>query len=232
VRVPYSLEQIRVYNVDDSASQTIKDEEGTTLESALGLYFSRDSRNKVFVPTQGSRISAGGKYAGGPLGADSDYYELELNGAKFIPLWFEHVLGIRGALKTVDTHSGATRVAIFNRLFMGGPRTVRAFKYRKVGPRDEDNEPVGGLSTAFASAEYTIPVVKMIRLATFYDAGYCNPDSYDFNQDPGLSTGAGVGFRFDLPQFPLQLDYAWPLESGPENENPSGRFSFFIGHTF
>jgi len=46
------------------------------------------------------------------------------------------------------------------------------------------------------------------------------------------STGAGLGVRFDLPQFPLQLDYAWPLDSGPENENASGRFSFFIGHTY
>ena len=231
VRVPYSLEEIRVYNVDEDASQTIKDEEGTTLESALGLYFSRDSRNRNFVPTKGSRLTAGGKYAGGPLGADSDYYELELTAAKFLSLWFDHVFSLRGSLKTVDTHSGADRVAIFNRLFMGGPRTVRAFKYRKVGPRDEDNEPIGGLSSAFVSGEYTIPVVKMIRLAAFYDAGVLNEESYDFDTSTP-STGAGIGVRFDLPQFPLQLDYAWPLQTGPENENASGRFSFFIGHTY
>ena len=43
--------------------------------------------------------------------------------------------------------------------------------------------------------------------------------------------GYGVGFRLDFPGFPVQLDYAWPL-NGDDMLPHHGRFSFNIGYMY
>ncbi len=46
-----------------------------------------------------------------------------------------------------------------------------------------------------------------------------------------LNDDYGIGVRFDFPQFPIQLDYAWPINTDEVNSD-SGRFSFSIGYTY
>ena len=46
-----------------------------------------------------------------------------------------------------------------------------------------------------------------------------------------LCDGYGLGVRFDFPSFPIQLDYAWPINTD-ETLSDSGRFSFSIGYTY
>ena len=139
----------------------------------------------------------------------------------------------------IQEYGDSDRVPIFDRLFAGGPRTVRAFKYRKVGPKDENKEPLGGRSAATVTAEYTLPVVEKIRFAVFYDAGIVWQDIYEKDLDEeDLAVGDGVfcdgyglGVRFDFPGFPIQLDYAWPINVD-DILSDSGRFSFTIGYTY
>ena len=92
---------------------------------------------------------------------------------------------------------------------------------------------------ATASVEYTLPVVEKIRLAFFYDAGIVWQDIFEKDLDPeDLAVGDGVfcdgyglGVRFDFPGFPIQLDYAWPINTDDMLGN-GGRFSFMIGYTY
>ncbi len=49
--------------------------------------------------------------------------------------------------------------------------------------------------------------------------------------DGVLFDGYGLGVRFDFPGFPIQLDYAWPINTD-EVTSDSGRFSFSIGYTY
>jgi len=122
-------------------------------------------------------------------------------------------------------------VPIFDRLFLGGPRTLRAFKFRDVGPKDENGEPIGGRSAFYYTAEYTIPIVEKVRGAVFYDAGMVWTEAFHF--DPfNLNNGAGLGIRLDFPGFPIQLDYAWPIDTDDYNDRPNGRFSFWIGYVY
>ena len=43
--------------------------------------------------------------------------------------------------------------------------------------------------------------------------------------------GYGFGVRFDFPQFPIQLDYGWPIHTDEVTPDNS-RFSFSIGYTY
>lgn len=227
----YGLENIKVYNVDTNASDLIKEEEGTSLKSSFTVELVRDTRDNAFVATRGARSSGSAMYAGGPLAGDVDVYQLELQSTAYWPVWFDHVFNLRGWISVVDSHGSDDRVPLFDRLFLGGARTLRGFKYRKVGPKDENGEPIGGRSGWYATAEYTIPVVDKLRFATFYDIGMVYDEAYEFETSE-YNSDWGVGIRLDFPGFPLRLDYAWPLETDEFNDRSSGRFQFSIGYVF
>lgn len=227
----YQIEEIDVKNVSPSASEQIQQEEGTSLKSSLtpGVVF--DTRDNFFIPTRGNRSTAALQVAGGPLGADVDLYNINVASSQYWPLWFEHVLSLRTQAQVVEPWRGADRVPIFDRHFLGGARTLRGFRFRDVGPRDDQEEPIGGQTMAFASIEYTVPLFERVRGATFYDAGFVNEKSFDFDTG-SYNSNYGVGVRLDLPGFPIQLDYAWQLEADEFNERSSGRFNFLIGYLF
>lgn len=233
----YGLQNYDIYDVSSNASPRILEEEGERLKSYGTLEFIRDTRDRTFLSTRGFRGSASASLAGGPFGGDTDTYAFRLRLSQFIPLWFGHVLNLRGMAAMVEEYGDDDRVPIFDREFLGGPRSVRAFKYRKLGPKDEDEEALGGRSAATASIEYTLPVVKMVRLAAFYDAGIVWQDVFAKDEEnPAIGDGVfcdgyGVGVRLDIPQFPIQLDYAWPINSD-DMLGTSGRFSFNIGYTY
>ncbi len=231
VRISYGFEEITIRNISDDASDIIRAEEGRRNKSSVTLSLIHDSRDSFFIPTRGNRSSLSFMVAGGPLQGDTDIYSMEARTSQFFPLWFNHVFSIRGSAATVDRYGDSDRVPIFDRLFMGGPRNVRGFRFRDVGPKDQFGEPVGGRTSAFLSAEYTVPVVQNIRLATFYDIGMVWEDAYEIDLS-NLNSAAGIGIRFDIPGFPLRFDYAWPIEHDEFNRRTSGRFSFMIGHVF
>jgi outer membrane protein insertion porin family len=230
VNLFYGLEEVEVYNVDDEASDQIKEEEGTQTKSYVGIELIHDSRDSSFVPTRGNRGEFSPFVAGGALGGDTQIYGLEAQSSQYVPVWLDHVLNLKAWASTVEEWGDGERVPIFDRLFLGGARTLRGFKYRDVGPKDEDGEPVGGKSAWYATVEYNIPIVEKVRFATFFDIGMVYEDPYtidfgDYNSD------WGIGIRLDFPGFPLRLDYAWPLEADDFNDRDSGRFQFSIGYS-
>jgi outer membrane protein insertion porin family len=87
------------------------------------------------------------------------------------------------------------------------------------------------------TVEYTVPVVEKVRLALFYDVGVVWQGIFEEDADSEavgdgfLTDGWGVGVRFDIPGFPIQLDYAWPINYD-STMSDSGRFNFWIGYTY
>jgi outer membrane protein insertion porin family len=240
----YGLENIKIDDIGEDATRWIREEEGSRLKSFSTLTFIRDTRDRVFVPTSGFRGSISGTLAGGPLGAETDYYGGEVRAAQHFPLFLGSVLSFRGYATAVQEFGDSDRVPIFDRIFMGGPRTVRAFKHRKVGPKDDTCEPIGGRSGAFGSAEWAIPIVESIlRFAVFYDCGAVWMDVFKKSTEPVeepedvivgdgvFCAGYGIGLRLDIPNLPIQLDYAWPTDADEMNDS-SGRFSFSLGYTY
>lgn len=234
VRVKYSLEEIEVFDVGDSASALIKEEEGLRTKSALAVTLRTDMRDSVFIPTRGSHMSVSAHVAGGPLNFDTDLYGVECRAGQYWPLWFGHVLNIRGWAAVVEEYGESDRVPIFDRLFLGGPRSLRGFGYRKAGPKDENGEALGGRSAATANAEYTIPLIEKIRLAFFYDIGNVWEEVYDFDLSSYYSD-VGVGIRFDVPGFPIRFDWAWPLENDVypgDDLSRAPEFQFSLGYAY
>jgi len=232
--VTYRLERVEI-DARADASETIKKEEGKKTVSALGFKAIRNTVDSWLMPTRGMKASAGWEVAGDFLGSDADFLKHEYNVAQYIRLYgSKHVLRLLGKLSFAEEFGDSVDVPIFERLFLGGLTTIRGFRYRMVGPKDELGEPIGGKSSLLLSAEYDYPIYGPLRGAVFYDTGNVWYDSYEI--DPSdLRAGAGVGLRIVIPlmgsPIPINLDYGWPIDRD-EWVSKSGRFHFSMGFNF
>lgn len=158
---------------------------------------------------------------------------------------------------TEDIPVQVSNVPIFDRLYLGGSNNLRGFTFRDVGPKDANNQPIGGQSMARATVELTFPIIDKARGAVFYDTGLVNPDAWDFSEQTlsvprglnaqataiylgmpitprrtydNLASDFGIGVRLDLPIGPLRLDYGFPLQSAGNSKH--GHLNFSVGYQF
>jgi len=204
---------------------------GDFLRSALAVNWVYDSRDSNVLPRSGHRADLGLTYAG--LGGDVDTITLSAQGQKYWNLKWDSIISVSGELAFVDAISGD--VPVFERMFLGGGRTLRGFEFRDVGPRDTGytDEVFGGNSLGFVSLEYTFPIVETVRAAVFYDAGFVNLDSWD--PDPSdIYSDVGIGIRLILPisPLPLALDYAIPVSSPDNRADKGGQFNFYLNYSY
>lgn len=208
-----------------------EDQYGDAINSVIRLYWAHDTRDQPFVPTKGYQTTVFGELTEGGIG-DNEIYKLGVNYRHWFRMpWYKHVLSLRARAETVEAYSGD--VPIYEKLFLGGPRTVRGVEYRDIGPKvyrgmgGNSHAPMGGQTLAMATAEYTIPVFKAVRFATFMDIGSIGEDAFD----PELSdvcVSVGVGIRIDIPGFPIRFDFAKPIVED-DNYTDEEFFSFAIG---
>ncbi len=203
---------------------------GDAFEPVVRLFWAHDTRDSFRMPTSGSRTQLFLDLA--PAG-DNEYYKVGVNHRSYFNVWkrYNHVLMLGLRAESIDGISD--EVPIYNRLFLGGPKSIRGIEYRSVSPyakRVGSNEwdPWGGQTLACVNLEYTIPIVKMLRFAVFSDLGSVSADEFDLSDD--FAWTAGVGFRLDLPMFPIRLDFATPIEKPDHAEKEV--FSFTVGYDF
>lgn len=200
----------------------------------LRLSWGYDTRDRYFVPTRGTHNNIFAEITSGSLGSDYDTYKVGCDLRQYIPLWWDHVLRLRFRAESIDAYGDTDEVPINDRLFLGGGRSVRGYRYRQVGPKAIPDEttggrahPVGGQTLAMFSAEYGIPIAGFLRFATFFDIGNVWADPFDCDLGEYASSW-GLGIRFDIPGFPIRLDYAFPLVSDDDYTRRE-HFIFWIG---
>ena len=236
-RLSYTLEDVGITDVNTAlVSPELASEAGTEIVSKVGFGLTYDARRGGLVPSSGHRVEFISELAGGPWGGEADFYRLEMRGSQYFRGFAEgHTWEILGRLGTIQAYSGDS-VTLFNRYFLGGPRTLRGYRFARVSPRDSFGEHFGGNTYWFGSVEYSIPIIERLRFATFYDVGNVYSSSFSFN--PNTSKGeqliqdnVGIGLRLNIPQLgPLRLDYGFPIQHDLNNGS-GGRFNFDVGFT-
>jgi outer membrane protein insertion porin family len=229
VSLQYKLDTTELFNVSSTASNAIRLEEGSVTKSQITPSIVIDTRDNPFLSRRGTRLALSPYIAGGFLGGDTQIYGFSFEGAQFFHLWKDTILQLQGALAAVDTWGNGDRVRIFDRLFLGGANDLRGFDFHDVSPRDISGEPLGGRSLARFTVEYTVPIIEKARAAVFYDTGFVNADSWNFNTNHIVSD-VGVGLRLDLPIGPIRIDYGIPIQKDVSKGN--GKFNFNVGYQF
>ena len=210
-----------------------QDEYDDSWEIPLRLFWEDDTRDSFRFAKRGHRVSIYGDIVGG----DNSYWRTGFNYRQYITVWkrFNHVLalGIRG--ETLDAFSDD--LPIYDKLFLGGPRSIRGVEYRDIAPRvwkrankKGSYAAWGGQTSWCINGEYAVPVVKYVRVAAFTDLGSVGEDEFDFSTDY-FCWSVGLGLRLDIESFPIRLDFAVPVVE-PDDDVDKECFSFTIGYDF
>ena len=210
-----------------------EDRNGDKVEVPLEVFWKLDTRDRFIFPTQGHTVRLFGDIVGG----DNEYWRVGFNVRKYFPVWkkYGHVfqIGLRG--ETVDAFSDD--LPFYDRLFLGGSKSIRGVDFREIAPRIYAHENKKGRYTAWGgqtswcmNMEYSVPVVKMLRVAAFSDLGSVGEDEFDFDT-AWFCWSVGVGLRLDLEQFPIRLDFATPVVD-PDETVDEKVFTFSVGYDF
>jgi outer membrane protein insertion porin family len=229
ISLQYRLEATELFDISSGASSALLLLAGSQTKSQITPSILFDTRDNPFLSRRGTRIVFSPYLAGGFLGGDTQIYGFNFEAAQFFHLWKDSILQIQGQIATVETWGDSNLVHIYDRLFLGGSNDLRGFNFRDVSPRDINGEPLGGQSLARATVEYTMPIIEKARWAVFYDTGYVNAASWNFNTNHIVSD-VGVGLRLDLPIGPIRIDYGIPIQK--DVYGGSGKFNFNVGYQF
>jgi outer membrane protein insertion porin family len=231
----------------DDVSLAILDSEGSDNISMVGVSFIYDTLDNPLRPTTGVRLELSEEVAG--LGGDVYYFNSEVEGHYFRPLFFEGVvLQLKGTAGHIEGWNGE-QVPIIDRYFKGAD-SFRGFARAGVGPRMEHldgsrTDAIGGKTYAIGTAEVTFPVGLPedwgLEGAVFTDFGtvFNAPEtSLAFDEDgcedvdgcqvfdsATLRASIGAGMIWQSPFGPLRLDVAWPLAKADFDQTELVRFS-------
>lgn len=228
----YRYEDVNIYDVEEDASIRFKESEGKSSTSSMSMLLRRSTINNIFLPTKGMRTELQGEVAGGFLGADNNFYKVTVNNNIYFPLYKEIALRVKGEYGFVKEYGDSDDVPIFERFYGGGATTVRGYKERSIGPKDENEEAIGGNSRIVFTSEIIIPIQKQIRFVTFFDMG----DVYGPDENFDVSTmkkSVGAGIRLNTPFGLMRFDYGYKLDDAEiEKDDKAYEFHFGLGNIF
>ncbi|KPK97235.1 MAG: hypothetical protein AMJ95_10035, partial [Omnitrophica WOR_2 bacterium SM23_72] len=237
--ITYRYDVINISNVDPAASSALLKEAGTNTVSSLTPGLTFDSRDNVFDPRIGDLISGSFQLAGGPFSGDKDFWKFNGRFSHYFPLPKDAALEIRARVGVGESYGDSHEIPIYERFFAGGAYTIRGYEERSVGPVDPlTNDPLGGEALLVGNIEYTIPLYQAtdksfkISAAAFYDTGSVWAKLSNLGSGSFYS-GMGFGVRLKTPIGPITIDYGFPLNEAPgEQDKGSGRVHFSAGHSF
>ncbi|PID76775.1 MAG: outer membrane protein assembly factor BamA [Deltaproteobacteria bacterium] len=226
----YGYTDTTLSDVSEDASYLIKKSADINVTSAVKMSLVRDTRNRMFVASEGSKNLVSVKYAGGPFGGDAQFTKVEASSDWYFPLFAGTVFNIRGAAGQVFENE-EDKLPVYERFYLGGMNTIRGFEYGKISPRDPvSGERVGGERMWYGNVAWIFPLFKEqgIYGLIFYDTGRVFAD--DEYEGEGTKRTAGVELKWLSPLGPLRLVWGYNLD--PEDDEDQSVWDFTIGGRF
>ncbi|MBW2477945.1 MAG: outer membrane protein assembly factor [Deltaproteobacteria bacterium] len=183
----------------------IGDEDGVAHAMMPIVRYHRRSYDDPLNPTRGFQYRLELRGAHDDLLSDISFAQVIAAGSFMYPLSqrFSLLSRIEGAT-SITKDRDTTNYPPSLRFFVGGDNTVRGYAYKSRGPRDKNDDVVGGDSLLVGSVECEYKLNDDWGLAVFYDIG----SAYNAFYDIEFIQGAGVGVRRFTPIGPIKVDFA------------------------
>ena len=178
---------------------------GTT--RSIGVQHVTDTRDNIYNPTTGGRVSIGGEFAGF-IGGDFDFQKYTIEHQQFWPAGHAQVWGAKAAYGV-----GYGDLTEFNQFRVGGQSSLRGYR---------DDQFRGSHMTLW-TLEYRFPLAKSVQGILFTDWGGAWGSGF-LPKGKDIYGSGGMGIALNTPLGPLRLDYG--------RGSQGGRFHFSVGGGF
>jgi len=197
---------------------------------SLILSFVYDSRNNLFDPTRGLYFELKNEMAGGFLRGSNAFFRSSMEAKYFHPLGRLAVVASAIKLGWVDLLSAVGEIPLNEKFYAGGPESLRAFDYQKVGPLDARRIPLGGkFQLVLNAVELRQTIYKWFGMVTFLDVGNVWAETNQFDlSDVRLSPG--IGIRLSTPIGLARVDYGINVDR--RTGESGGKIYFSMGQAF
>lgn len=229
----YRYDVTTLDDIDDNASDNIKELKGKHDTSAVTTTLSYDSRDKVFNTTEGQDHRLSYTYAG--LGGDIGFHKLVAELGWYVPVYKGLVTFLHGEAGHVEEISGYI-LPDYEKFYLGGMNSLRGFDFQDVNIKtrnsDDEESEEGGEKYVQFNLELTYPLLKDMGIVgvIFYDTG--NVFAPDESIDLGtLRHCAGYGIRWYSPIGPIRIEAGHILDP-EEGENSHANWEFSMGAAF
>ena len=176
------------------------------LTRSITLEHITDTRDNVYQPTTGGRISLSGEVAS--FGGDFDFQKVNIEDKRYFKVGHAQVVATR--LEAGGAHG---HVSYYDEYRLGGQDSIRGYR---------DNQ-FRGTRMGLATLEYRFPIISKVQGALFTDWGGAWYDGWTPDAD-NIHGSVGVGLSLNTPVGPLRLDYG--------RGDQGGRVHFTVGGSF
>jgi outer membrane translocation and assembly module TamA len=188
-----------------------------------------DSSDSILNPTRGMLLRGRLDHSNTALISDVSFVKLLLEARHYQRLWRKMILATRLVLGSIWPYGDTQEVPFNVRFFAGGPGSVRGFALNRLGPLDENDNPIGGHSLLIGSIELRFPIAGAFGGALFVDFGNVFRDAFTYRLDE-LRYAIGPGVRYNTPVGPLRVDLGIIVDR--RSDEDFGRVEFSIGQAF
>ncbi|MDR0634336.1 MAG: outer membrane protein assembly factor BamA, partial [Azoarcus sp.] len=203
----------------------------------LSAGWGRDSRNSFLYPTKGTYQRIYGEIATPP--GKLRYSKLIYQFQHWIPVGSASALMFNAEFGWAKGYGGKP-VPFYKNFYLGGIGSVRGYEASSMGPRDENDDAVGGTRKFVSNLEFFFPMPgsgrdRSFRFSTFIDAGYVwgeDPETRKRQRIKGsdLRYSAGLALTWNAPIGPLKFSLGYPLRK--KEGDKTRPFDFVMGATF
>ncbi len=241
----YGIEVLGYSNLQETVENLFGD--GTL--SSLSFTLSRDTRNRIFEPSEGSLLSFTTTISGGFLGGSQSFAKYTGQFKKFIPVSQSRIPLIGGSIVQFNFEMGyitplfEDKIPLYQKFFPGGIFSIRGFELRSLGPElpiatssdpsafETEDFKLGGNKQIVFNLEYVFPIFTAVGLkgVVFYDMGNAFGSGEHINLLK-LRKALGFGIRWISPIGPLRFEWGFPLDK--KEDESTVVFDFTIGTLF
>jgi len=234
----YVADLVSINNLDATAPPDVVAAKGRTFLGypQLGLRF-EDLESNYYSGLTGFRTFLRVDLADSLTGSDISFSRTTLSADYYLGLFdrrpdYRHVLHVGADLGWMDDFAGDDAL-LFQRYYLGGPRSFPGFEYRRLGPHQGDT-PVGGQGMIHGVVDYSFPLFwREFRALALFNWGDLEPGFSDVALGR-FRTGAGAGLQVRLRPFgqPLPATFYWVKALSSEAGDKEEIFAFTIGFGF
>lgn len=179
----------------------------TYLVAAAPTSLAYDGTDDLLNPTRGFRLSGRLSPELSLQAGTHAYVKVQLDASAYQPITPRVVVAGRLRFGSID---GVARdsIAPSRRFYAGGGGSIRGYGYQKIGPVDQNGDPLGGKALTEFSAEARVRFGNF-GIVPFLDGG--NLYASSLPKFSGLRYGAGLGARYYSSFGPIRVDVGTPL---------------------